>query len=126
MDDAELAAKILGRLKEMGLHISIDDFGTGYSSLSYLKKFPVDILKIDRSFIRDVHIDFDDAAISSAIIAMSHSLGLKVVAEGVENQEQLEFLRERDCDQVQGFYFSKALPAEELTTLLANPAAILK
>ena len=126
MDDAELAANTLGRLKEMGLHISIDDFGTGYSSLSYLKKFPVDILKIDRSFIQDVHTNTDDAAISSAIIAMAHSLGLTVIAEGVENQAQLNFLQERNCDQVQGFYFSKALPAEQITAMLANPAGLLK
>ncbi len=126
MEDAELATKILGRLKKMGVQISIDDFGTGYSSLSYLKRFPVDIIKIDRSFIRDVHIDFDDAAISSAIIAMAHSLGLKVIAEGVENQQQLNFLRERNCDQIQGFYFSQALPIEELTLLLADPTAFKK
>ncbi len=124
MEDAQLAATILGQLKQMGVFISIDDFGTGYSSLSYLKKFPVDILKIDRSFIRDVHIDKDDAAISSAIIAMAHSLGLKVIAEGVENNEQLEFLQERQCDEVQGFYFSKPVSAAKLTELLVSPEII--
>ncbi len=126
MEDTELAEKTLNQIKAMGLHISIDDFGTGYSSLSYLKRFPVDILKIDKSFIRDVHVDNDDAAISGAIIAMAHQLGLKVVAEGVENKEQLEFLRERNCDQIQGFYFSKALPADKLTALLSNPSKMLK
>jgi len=124
MEDADLAARILGKLKHMGFTISIDDFGTGYSSLSYLKKFPVDTLKIDRSFIRDVHTDVDDAAISSAIIAMAHSLGLKVVAEGVENNEQLTFLKERHCNEVQGFYFSKPVPADQVTALLTHPESI--
>ena len=126
MEDAELAERILDRLKRMGVSISIDDFGTGYSSLSYLKRFPVDVLKIDRSFIRDVHVDDDDAAISSAIIAMANSLQLKVVAEGVENADQLDYLRKEKCDEAQGFYFSRALSAEKLTALLGEANLIYK
>ncbi len=93
MHDPERAAKLLGKLKTMGVIVAIDDFGTGYSSLSYLKRFPIDSLKIDRSFIKDLPLDSDDAAITLAIIVMAHSLGLKVIAEGVENEDQARFLR---------------------------------
>ena len=120
MHDAERAVTLLSRLKHMGIHLSIDDFGTGYSSLSYLKRFPLDSVKIDRSFIRDIPGDADDAAITRAIIAMAHSLRLKVIAEGVETAEQLSFLREHGCDEMQGYYFSKPLPEDELLRLLQN------
>jgi diguanylate cyclase (GGDEF)-like protein/PAS domain S-box-containing protein len=103
------SVEILTQLKAIGLTISIDDFGTGYSSLSYLKRFPIDTLKIDREFVRDITEDPDDAAITSAIITLAHSLELNVVAEGVETHEQLEFLRQGGCDQVQGFLLSKPL-----------------
>ena len=122
MQDPERAVTLLRRLKDMGIHISIDDFGTGYSSLNYLKRFPLDSVKIDRSFIRDIPGDADDAAITRAIIAMAHSLRLKVIAEGVETDEQLDFLRAHGCDEMQGFHFSRALPGDEFLGLLKNGA----
>ena len=110
----------LRMLEVMGIHISIDDFGTGYSSLGYLKLFPIDVLKIDRTFVRDVTTNPDDAAIASAIVTLAHSLGIQVVAEGVETKEQLAFLRSRRCDGIQGYYFSKPLPAGECEALLRS------
>ncbi len=118
MEDAKQNIATLHEIKDMGVGLSVDDFGTGYSSLSYLKRFPLDELKIDRSFLMDLGKDADDAAIVSAIIAMAHHLGLKVVAEGVENRVQLGFLRQRGCDQCQGYLFSKPIPADELTALM--------
>ena len=109
---------ILGALKDLGLTIAIDDFGTGYSSLSYLKRLPIDTLKIDRSFVGDLPEDKDDAAIVDAVISMAHSLSLKVVAEGVETAQQLEFLRSRRCNLMQGYYFHTPLPVAEFTKLL--------
>ncbi|HXW89788.1 MAG TPA: EAL domain-containing protein [Terriglobales bacterium] len=115
---ADMTASVLLELKGMGLKLSIDDFGTGYSSLSYLKQFPFDKLKIDRSFIRDVAVNSDDAAITTAIIRMAKSLGLKVIAEGVENEAQMSFLRALCCDEIQGYYFSKPLTADEVSATL--------
>jgi EAL domain-containing protein (putative c-di-GMP-specific phosphodiesterase class I) len=109
MDNTDLAITTLNELSAMGMTLAIDDFGTGYSSLSYLKQFPLNVLKIDRSFVRDVNDDENDAAIVDAIIAMSHRLQLNVVAEGVETKEQLAFLQAHDCERVQGYYFSKPL-----------------
>ncbi|HUW50526.1 MAG TPA: EAL domain-containing protein [Sulfuricella sp.] len=120
MTHAEENIKVLNKFKAMGIRIAIDDFGTGYSSLGYLKRLPVDILKIDRSFISDITEDRDDAAIAEAIISMAQSLSLRVVAEGVETIEQLEFIEARKCDEVQGFYFSQAVPAEQFTRLVAE------
>ena len=120
MENADAAIGTLHDLKAMGAHLSIDDFGTGYSSLSYLKRSPIDALKVDRSFVRDIPADQDDAAIASAIIAMGHSLRLTLIAEGVETEEQLAFLRERDCHKVQGYLFGRPVPAEELSRQLAQ------
>jgi EAL domain-containing protein (putative c-di-GMP-specific phosphodiesterase class I) len=109
-------------LNEMGLNLAIDDFGTGYSSLSYLKQFRVSKLKIDRSFIRDIPADSGDAAITAAIISMAKILNLKVIAEGVENADQMSFLRDHACDEIQGYYFSKPKTAEELIEWLSSGA----
>jgi EAL domain-containing protein (putative c-di-GMP-specific phosphodiesterase class I) len=105
----------LSELQTMGVKIAIDDFGTGYSSLSYLKRFPVNTLKIDRSFVKDICTNNDDAAITSAIIAMAHSLRLSIVAEGVEDADQLAFLKKRECEVIQGYYFSRPLSASDMT-----------
>ncbi len=118
MHDAEKSAETLQALSTMGVHISIDDFGTGYSSLSYLRRFPLDKLKIDRSFIRDLMMNPDDVSIVKAIISLAHSLRLRVVAEGVETAEQLEFLKNLGCDQYQGFYYSPAVPAEAFADMI--------
>ncbi|HEY4037628.1 MAG TPA: EAL domain-containing protein, partial [Burkholderiaceae bacterium] len=121
MEDADQAIATLRGLRALGVHIAIDDFGTGYSSLSYLKRLPVDSIKIDRSFVCQVASKRDDAAIATAIITMAHSLQLKVIAEGVETAEQLAFLTANDCDEVQGYYFSRPLPAADCATMLGNP-----
>ena len=114
MKNVEETVAALRIFKEAGIRISVDDFGTGYSSLSYLKQFPLDSLKIDRSFVQDLHNNNDDAAICAAILAMAKELSLSVVAEGVEFEEQLDFLRKHGCDQIQGFFISKPLPPDEL------------
>ena len=123
VDDVAQAVALLHELKALGVALSIDDFGTGYSSLSYLRTFPIDVLKIDRSFVGQIDADADQAAIVVSIIALAHNLQLKVIAEGVETAGQLAFLRAHDCDQVQGYFFSRPLPAIELRQLLlAEPA----
>jgi diguanylate cyclase (GGDEF)-like protein/PAS domain S-box-containing protein len=118
MQNLDVSFEALGKLKRLGVGITMDDFGTGYSSLSYLKTLPLDTLKIDRSFIRDVAGDTNDASIVRASIVLAHELRLKVVAEGVETPEQLRFLRQHQCDEVQGFLFSPALPAEKFEAML--------
>ena len=114
----EEALQVLRKLSALGLRLAIDDFGTGYSSLAHLKRFPIDVLKIDQGFIRDIPQSADDMAISAAVIAMGHSMGLAVLAEGVETAEQLDFLRERGCDQFQGYFCSRPLPADAFEALL--------
>jgi diguanylate cyclase (GGDEF)-like protein len=126
MVDPERTAATLTRLRALGVRIAIDDFGTGYSSLAYLKRFPVDVLKIDIAFIREVASNQGDAAIVDAILSMARSLGLETVAEGVETAAQLDCLARRGCDQIQGYYYSHPLPAMQMTRLLqqdAHPAA---
>jgi EAL domain-containing protein (putative c-di-GMP-specific phosphodiesterase class I) len=121
--DPDETVRLFGELKSNGINLSIDDFGTGYSSLSYLKRFPIERLKIDRSFVKDLGTDPDDSAIVKAIVEVAHSLKVKVVAEGVETKEQLEMLRAYGCDAWQGFSYSKPVDAEEFTSfLLQGPA----
>ncbi len=120
MNNTEKTIQMLEELRRMGIQIAIDDFGIGYSSLSHLKQFPIDILKIDRSFIKDIPGDKADEAITDAIIAMSKSLKIKVVAEGVETVEQLQFLRARGCDEIQGYFFSRPVAAAEFAKLLTE------
>ena len=120
MKDAEEAVRVLRHLKDYGVQLSVDDFGTGYSSLAYLKRFPLDSLKIDRAFIRDCTTDADDATIALSIINLAHSLKLKVVAEGVETEGQLNFLRARGCDQMQGYFFAKPMDAADATSALTR------
>jgi diguanylate cyclase (GGDEF)-like protein len=124
MQNASDAIVTLEKLSQMGVHVSIDDFGTGYSSLSYLKRFPLDKLKIDRSFIRDVSTDMEDAAIVRATIGLAHNLKLRVVAEGVETAEQLQFLRALGCDEYQGYYKSRPLPAMEFERVMRAEAGL--
>jgi len=113
---------LLLTLKEFGFALAIDDFGTGYSSLSYLTRFPLDTLKIDRSFVNDIGVDDDDAAIVRAIIGLGHDLGLKIVAEGVSSAVQLDFLRAEGCDSVQGFLMSPAVHADAFADLMRESA----
>ncbi|HEY6926742.1 MAG TPA: EAL domain-containing protein, partial [Steroidobacteraceae bacterium] len=124
MSDPEESVDTLQRLSRMGVIVSVDDFGTGYSSMSYLRRFPIDKLKIDRSFIANVLTSTDDAAIVQAIISLAHSLRLKVVAEGVESAEQLQFLQKHGCDHYQGYYFSKPVDAGTFTEMLRTSAAL--
>jgi len=118
MRDVEKAGQALAAFKNLGIRLSLDDFGTGYSSLSNLKRFPIDTIKVDRSFVRELPANEEDRAITDAIIAMGKSLKMTIVAEGVETEGQIEFLRNHACDEFQGFYFSKAVPAAAITDLL--------
>ena len=120
MTNLGAAQEWIDSLRALGLRIYLDDFGTGYSSLSYLKRFPMDTVKIDKSFIRDIGEDSSDRALVEAIITMARSLGLKVVAEGVEDARQLEILRSMDCGYVQGYYFSRPLPGDDFLPMAAR------
>jgi len=124
MHNTERALEVLGAVKRLGVRLAVDDFGTGYSSLAQLKRFPIDTLKVDRSFIRDLPRDSEDKAITEAIISMGKSLSLTIVAEGVETGEQERFLRERDCDEMQGYYFSRPLLPDQLTPLLREHTGV--
>ncbi|QDZ27564.1 EAL domain-containing protein [Noviherbaspirillum sp. UKPF54] len=124
MYNTDRTIQVLSELRMMGIGIAIDDFGIGYSSLSHLKQFPIDIIKMDRSFIKDIPGDYSDAAIADAIIAMSQRLKVMVVAEGVETDAQLDFLRERGCDEIQGYYFSKPLPPDEFVRFALDNLAV--
>lgn len=117
MQDVDRAVRILSEIKSLGVRLAIDDFGVGYSSLAQIKRFPIDTLKIDSSFIRDIPNNFEDKAITEAIIAMGKTLCLTVVAEGVETEAQETFLRDHACDQSQGFYFSRPVSAEKFMAL---------
>ncbi len=124
MTDVEHGIGILCELKALGVHLSVDDFGTGYSSLSYLKRFPIDMLKIDQSFVREITVEPDDAAIVMSIISLAHSLHLEVIAEGVETLAQLTYLRDNGCDEMQGYYFSKPVVATEFEVMLREEKSL--
>jgi diguanylate cyclase (GGDEF)-like protein len=124
MQNIDKTVATLHELKAMGVRISIDDFGTGYSSLNYLKRFPIDTLKIDQSFVRDIANDPDDAAIVTAVISLAHTMKLKVIAEGVETIDQLEFLRHKNCDKMQGYFYSKPLVVDAFTDLLRRESGV--
>jgi EAL domain-containing protein (putative c-di-GMP-specific phosphodiesterase class I) len=122
MHDVEVTLRILSKLKKLGLRIAIDDFGTGYTSLATLQRFPLDTVKIDRSFIHDIAADREKTGLADAVIAMGKTLSLTVVAQGVETSDQAEFLRAHACDEIQGFYFNRPLAPELFTQLLLAPA----
>ena len=126
MQDVEAAQITVQRLSELGVRLAIDDFGTGYSSLNYLKRFPINTVKVDRSFVMDLPANADDMAITRAVIAMAHQLKMEVVAEGVETKEQLEFLAHHKCEYAQGWLFSKALPLDQMIELLANDLGVIR
>ena len=121
MQHAESTIRVLGQLKDIGLRLAVDDFGTGYSSLSYLTRFPIDSLKLDRSFVHNIITKSNDAIVISAVIGMAKSLKQIIVAEGVESKEQLAFLQAHGCDEGQGYYFSRPASAQQFATLLEMP-----
>jgi diguanylate cyclase (GGDEF)-like protein/PAS domain S-box-containing protein len=125
MADVDQALSVMQRLKALGVTLSLDDFGTGYSSLSYLKRFPIDVLKIDKSFVRNLPLDPDDAVIARSIISLAQSLQLQVIAEGVETREQFDYLRQHRCDQIQGYFFSRPLAAPDFERLLVETGSML-
>ena len=120
MTDIDRTIGTLEVLSQLGIRLAVDDFGTGYSSLAYLAQFPIDVLKIDQSFVRDITINRNVASIVTAIVGLAHSLNLEVVAEGVEDTEQLAFLRSLDCEEIQCYLYSKPLPAEEFEKLIVG------
>ena len=122
MQNVECTMRVLEAIKSLGITLAIDDFGMGYSSMSLVKKLPIDVLKIDRSFVREITSDTNDKAIADAIITLGRALDLTVVAEGVETVEQEAFLRAHNCDEVQGYLVSKPVPADEFAAFLANHA----
>jgi EAL domain-containing protein (putative c-di-GMP-specific phosphodiesterase class I) len=124
LGNSDVVVPVLQDFKRMGVKLAIDDFGTGYSNLTYLRHFPVNKLKIDRSFIKAVASNSDDAAITGAIISMGKSLNLRVTAEGVENEAQMSFLRAHQCDEIQGYYFSKPLPEDEMAEKLRTAPVV--
>jgi len=128
MKQSASAATILRSLRENGIRVTVDDFGTGYSSLSYLTKFPIHALKIDQSFVRQISISPQETTIVTAVIAMSRSLRLRVVAEGVETPAEMAFLQAHECDEAQGYYFSKPVPPAQFAKLLENgiPEIVLR
>jgi len=126
MEDADAALFTIERLRELGVRLAIDDFGTGYSSLNYLKRFPIDTVKIDRSFVMEIPASADDMAITTAVIAMAHRLNLEVVAEGIETREQLEFLADQQCEYGQGYLFSRPIPLPEISKLLDPNVALIR
>ena len=121
MQDLDCTIAIMRRLKQMGVKLSVDDFGTGHSSLACLKRFPIDMLKIDRSFVRGIPTDRDNTFITTAIVALAHNMNIGVIAEGVEKEEERVFLKSVQCDEMQGFLFSKPLPDDLLTRFLQRP-----
>jgi diguanylate cyclase (GGDEF)-like protein/PAS domain S-box-containing protein len=125
MEDPDEAAKLLREIRQLGVRIAVDDFGTGYSSLAYLKKFPINTLKIDQTFVADITCDVDDAAIVDSIISMADTLNLKVVVEGVETGKQVDFFKARRCHEAQGYYFSRPLPPEKFAELIRNEEQII-
>ncbi len=124
MRDVEFTVTMLSELRGMGVHVSIDDFGTGYSSLAYMRRLPIDSVKIDGSFVAEAPANADGAAIVAAIVALGRTLGLRVVAEGVETGEQLAILKDRQCDEAQGYLFARAVPSEAMARMLAKVGAL--
>ena len=128
MDSTEHTIRVLQAIRQLGVHIALDDFGTGFSSLSYLKRLPINKLKVDRSFVRDVASDARDAAIVEGVVTMADKLGLEVLVEGVETVEQFRFLRTLQCDHFQGYYFARPMPWNDLVQFLnhRNQSACLQ